>query len=137
MPFTLKLEGIMFLDEQTTGGTLKRATIQIERDYLIIDGMKINFDIIPQFMYEFAHPDPRKWYRLERKDEACLVHMEIREVEEAVPRRCSRCGYETTQPFNFCPRDGIAMQPAPELQAIRAMTPEERRAWDSKREKPQ
>jgi hypothetical protein len=68
MPFTVKLEGIMFLDPETIGGTLKRATIQIEPDCLIIDGMRVTFDIIPQFMYEFAHPDPRKWYRLERKE---------------------------------------------------------------------
>jgi len=108
----------MFLTKQPIGGTLKRATIEIERDYLIIDGMKVTFDIIPQFMYEFAHPDPRKWFRLERRGDACLVHCEIRD-EEGMPRKCPACGEATTQPFNFCPRDGMALQPAPELIDVR------------------
>ncbi len=102
---------------------MKKATIEIDRDYLIIDGMRVNFEIIPQFLYEFAHPDPRKWYRLERRGEECLVHVEIRDLETSPPRRCPHCKYETTQPFNFCPKDGMAMQPAPELQAIRDMHP--------------
>jgi hypothetical protein len=83
MPYTIKLEGIEYVREGT-GGIVKRATIQIERDYLIIDGMKVTFDIIPQFMYELAHPDPRRWYRLRRVGDACMVDIKM-EPEDGGP----------------------------------------------------
>lgn len=72
----------MFLTKQPIGGTLKRASIGIERDYLVIDDMKISFDIIPQFLYELAHPDSRKWYRLRREGDACIVEIKIEPEEE-------------------------------------------------------
>lgn len=56
---------------------MRRATVQIEDNALIIDDMRVSFEIIPQFLYELSHPDPRKWYRLERVGDRCIVHVRI------------------------------------------------------------
>ena len=56
---------------------MKRATVQFDDDALIIDGMRVTFEVIPQLLHEFANPDPSKWYRLERVGDRCIVHVKI------------------------------------------------------------
>jgi hypothetical protein len=63
---------------------MKRATIEIERDTLIIDGGRVAFEIIPEILYELAHPDPRRWYNFERVNDQIIVHIEIREPQRPV-----------------------------------------------------
>ena len=83
MAYTLEIRGVSFVREGS-GGIVKRATVQFEDDAIIIDGMKVTFDIIPQFMYELAHPDPRRWYRLRRVGDACMVDIKM-EPEDGGP----------------------------------------------------
>jgi hypothetical protein len=54
---------------------MKKATIEFSGDTLLIDGVRVTFDLIPQFLYEIAHPDPRKWYRFERMNDELMVHV--------------------------------------------------------------
>jgi hypothetical protein len=54
-------------------------SFQIDDDVLIVDGVRISLTLLPQMIYELAHPDPRKWYRLERIDNNIIVHMRITE----------------------------------------------------------
>jgi hypothetical protein len=77
MAYTLEIRGIGFVREGSPGGIVKRATVQFEDDALIIDGMRVTFEVIPQFLYELANPDPRKWYRLERVGDRCIIHVKI------------------------------------------------------------
>jgi hypothetical protein len=60
---------------------MRKATIELEGDELIIDGMRVTASAIPQALYELAHPDPRKWYNFERTGNTLLIHVEIREPE--------------------------------------------------------
>jgi hypothetical protein len=52
---------------------MKKATIELNGDTLVIDGIRVSFDVIPQFLYEIANPDPRKWYRFERVGDELAV----------------------------------------------------------------
>jgi len=61
------------------------ACISIDGDSLCIDGALIHLSIIPQILYEIAHPDPRKWYRLERVDESIIVHVRVTEDSDGTP----------------------------------------------------
>ena len=79
---TIELPGFSFVREDSPGGIVKRATVQFEDDALIIDGMRVTFEIIPQILYELSHPDPRKWYCFERIDDRCIVHVRIEPGEE-------------------------------------------------------
>lgn len=54
-------------------------SLTIDEDSLVVDGVRIAFIIIPQILYELAHPDPRKWYRLERTADTITVHVKITE----------------------------------------------------------
>jgi len=76
MAYTIEIPGMTFVREGL-GGIVKRATVQIEDNALIIDGMRVTFEIIPQFLHELANPDPAKWYRLERVGDRCIVHVKI------------------------------------------------------------
>jgi hypothetical protein len=76
MAYTVEIRGLSFVREGP-GGIVKRATVQFEDNALIIDGMRVTFEIVPQFLYELAHPDPHKWYRLERVGDRCIVHVKI------------------------------------------------------------
>ena len=83
---------------------MKKATIEFENDKLIVDGMQLTLNVIPQILYELAHPDPRKWYRFERVDNECIVHVEMRDPAWAY-KECPKCGFNTTLPYSFCPYD--------------------------------
>ena len=63
---------------------MKRATIEIQSDTLIIDGVRVTFGVIPEILYEIAHPDPRRWYNLERVNDVIIVHVEMREPQRPV-----------------------------------------------------
>lgn len=56
-------------------------TITFDEERLYVDGVAIRFDVIPQLLYEFAHPDPRRWFRLERVGDVVTVHFKISEEE--------------------------------------------------------
>lgn len=56
---------------------MRKAHLQFSPDGLIVDGMYLNFNCIAQFLYDMAHPDPRKWYRFERIGDVCIVHLQI------------------------------------------------------------
>lgn len=54
--------------------------IQVDTDdALIVDGVKLPIDIIPELLYCLAHPDPRRWYRFERVGNSAVVHVKISE----------------------------------------------------------
>ena len=61
---------------------MRKATIEFNGDTLMIDGVRVSFDIIPQFLYEIAHPDPRKWYRFERVLDELIVHTYFHDPSE-------------------------------------------------------
>lgn len=61
---------------------MKKATIEFNDYSIIVDGMVITLNVIPQILYELAHPDPRKWYRFERVGNQCIVHVELRDPAE-------------------------------------------------------
>lgn len=46
---------------------------------LYVDGVAIGLSTIPQVLYEFAHPDPRKWFRFERIGDQVFIHVRISE----------------------------------------------------------
>jgi hypothetical protein len=54
-------------------------SIMIEDKFLVVDGVHFALSILPQLLYEITHPDPRKWYRLERIGDAIQVHVRISE----------------------------------------------------------
>lgn len=57
------------------------ASITFSEDAITVDGVRISLMVIPQMLYELTHPDPRKWYRFERVDDAIIVHVKITEDE--------------------------------------------------------
>lgn len=57
---------------------MRKAAIEINGDTLIIDGIRVSFDVIPQFLHEMANPDPRKWYNFRREGDELLIHVEYR-----------------------------------------------------------
>lgn len=61
---------------------MKKASIEFDDYRIIVDGMVITLNVIPQILYELAHPDPRKWYRFERIGNQCIVHVELRDPAE-------------------------------------------------------
>jgi hypothetical protein len=77
LAYAVEINGLCFVREGSSGGIVKRATVQFEDNALIIDGMRVTFEVIPQFLYELANPDPRKWYRLERVGDRCIIHVKI------------------------------------------------------------
>lgn len=92
---------------------MRKAQIELEPDSITIDGMRVTFEVIPQFLYELAHPDPRKWFNFERIGDAAIVHMEMRPKSD-IPRKCPNCGYLTENAYTYCPYDGILLDAAPE-----------------------
>lgn len=76
MAYTVEIRGVSFVREGS-GGIVKRATVQFEDDAIIIDGMRVTFEVIPQFLHELANPDPSRWYRLERVGDQCIIHVKI------------------------------------------------------------
>jgi hypothetical protein len=110
MAYKLEVPGMSFAREGLRG-IVKRATVEIEDGALIIDGMRVTFEIIPQFLYELANPDPRKWYRLERVGDRCIIHVKMNdETGEAI--ECPRCGFNTMLPYTLCPYDGAFLGPS-------------------------
>jgi hypothetical protein len=93
---------------------VKKATIEFTDNRIIVDGMSITLDVIPQILYELAHPDPRKWYRFERVNGQCIVHVEMRDPAGPV-RECPRCGFNTTAHYSFCPYHGETLVPGMEV----------------------
>jgi hypothetical protein len=88
-----------------------------DRDDLILDGIRVPLAIIPQLLYEITHPDPRRWYRLERIENLILVHVRISEEPEEThgypitsigsgPEDSGSGGKETPHPRNAHPQDG-------------------------------
>ena len=59
------------------------SNITLVQDGLVIDGVLIAYEVIPQMFYELTHPDPRKWYRFERAGDTIIVHVRISETPEA------------------------------------------------------
>jgi hypothetical protein len=55
------------------------ASITFDGHNLYVDGVAIALSAIPQVLYEYAHPDPRKWYRFERMGDTIFVHVRISE----------------------------------------------------------
>lgn len=53
-----------------------------EDDRLIVDGVTLPVDVIPELLYSLAHPDSRKWYRFERIGDEVKVHIKIQEVPQ-------------------------------------------------------
>jgi len=58
---------------------MKKATIEFQDDKLIVDGLVLTLNLIPQVFYELAHPDPRRWFSFERVDNALIVHVQYRD----------------------------------------------------------
>jgi hypothetical protein len=56
-------------------------SVVFNSDHLLVDGVRIRWDIIPQLLFELAHPDFRKWYRLERVGDDIIIHVKISEEE--------------------------------------------------------
>ena len=54
-------------------------SIVIDLDSITIDGIRLPLAVIPQLLYQLAHPDPRKWYRWERMNGTLQVHVRISE----------------------------------------------------------
>jgi hypothetical protein len=88
-----------------------------DRQDLIIDGVRVPFDTIPQLLYELTHPDPRRWYRLERIENMIVVHVRMTEVPEEThgnpiasigssTKDSGSGGKETPHPRNAHPQDG-------------------------------
>ena len=79
---------------------MRKATIEIERDTLIIDGGRVAFEVIPEILYELAHPDPRRWYNFARVNNKIVVHVEMREPQRpvtdyAIPTEATNGNYVT------------------------------------------
>jgi hypothetical protein len=55
------------------------ASITFDFENLYVDGVRISLALLPQMLYELTHPDPRKWYRLERVGNDIVVHLKISE----------------------------------------------------------
>jgi hypothetical protein len=110
MAYKLEVPGMSFVREGS-GGIVKRATVEFEDGALIIDGMRVTFEIIPQFLYELANPDPRKWYRLERVGDRCIVHVKMND-ETGEVLECPRCGFNTQLGYTLCPYDGAFLGPS-------------------------
>jgi hypothetical protein len=65
------------------GQAMNRLTkFEIDGDDVVIEGVRISLAIIPEILYEFTHPDPRKWYRIERIDNNIIVHVRITKFPE-------------------------------------------------------
>lgn len=62
------------------------ASITFTPDTLTIDGIQFSLMVIPQILYEITHPDPRKWYRLERIGDVIHVEVRITEPDNGEPR---------------------------------------------------
>lgn len=63
---------------------MRKAVVEISGGNVIIDGMPMGFDFLSQFLYEMAHPDPRKWYNFERNGDLLIIHVEMREAQRPV-----------------------------------------------------
>jgi hypothetical protein len=58
------------------------ASITFDSYNLYVDGVSIGLSAIPQVLYEFAHPDPRKWFRFERRGDTVFIHVKMSEEEK-------------------------------------------------------
>jgi hypothetical protein len=62
---------------------IRTTNIAFNQTDLIIDGVHIALENIPQFLYELTHPNPKRWYRLERVGDVIVVHVRMAvETEE-------------------------------------------------------
>jgi hypothetical protein len=50
-------------------------------EILTVEGIQISLFVLPQLIHQLTHPDERKWYRFERKDDNIIVHVRINEEE--------------------------------------------------------
>lgn len=48
---------------------------------LDIDGVHVNYMSLAEIVNAIIHPDPRKWYRLERNGDIVTVHVKVAEEE--------------------------------------------------------
>jgi len=53
--------------------------IELREDEFVVDGVRISLLQVSQFLYDLTHPDPRKWYRLERVGDVINVTVRIAE----------------------------------------------------------
>ena len=56
-------------------------TLTLHRDFMVIDGVAVSYDAIPQLISAITRPDPRKWFRFERSGDNVMVHVKITEDE--------------------------------------------------------
>jgi hypothetical protein len=56
-------------------------TYDVASETFTVEGIKISFFTLPLIIHELTHPDPRKWYRFERRDDTIIVHVRISEEE--------------------------------------------------------
>lgn len=63
---------------------MRKVNVEFQGGNVSIDGLVVSFDVVTQFLYEIAHPDPRKWYNFERHGDLAIVHVEMREPTRPV-----------------------------------------------------
>jgi hypothetical protein len=54
----------------------------VASETLTVEGIKISAFVIPQIIFELTHPDPRRWYRIERIEDHLVVHVRMTEFAE-------------------------------------------------------
>jgi hypothetical protein len=56
-------------------------TIRMNPNAVEINGVQMTYMVVAEIVAQIVHPDPRKWFRLERNGDIITVHVKLTEDE--------------------------------------------------------
>ena len=55
--------------------------VEMNPNGITIDGVKMSYMVFAETVNQIFHPDPRKWFRLEREGDVIQIHVRLTEEE--------------------------------------------------------